>query len=83
MSNRMLVTGQSEIAKRIADALGFGEFHVRSLELSIDAGETVSVQALIYPTEEQFEALGGEIEKFAGFGRVKARVEFLYDQEKP
>ena len=82
MPDRMLVTGQLEIAKRIADALGFGEFHVRSLELSIDAGEVISVQALIYPTQEQLEALGGEIEKFAGFGHVKARVEFFYDQEK-
>lgn len=81
MSDRMLVTGSSEIAVRIAEALGFGEFHVRSLELVIDAAELIKVQAVIYPTREQLEALGGEIEKFREFGAVKGQVEFTYTEE--
>ncbi len=80
MPDQMLVTGSSEIAVRIAEALGFGEFHVRSLELVVDATEPITVRAVFYPTKEQFEALGGEIEKFRQFGAVKGEVEFTYEE---
>ena len=83
MSDHILVTGQSELAQRIANALGFEEFAVKSLELTVDADKPISVKAIVYPTKEQLEALEGEIEKFRQFGIVKASVEFNYEQERP
>jgi len=81
MPDRVFITGQSEVAQRIANALGLEGLLVKSLELIVHADKPIRVEAVIYPTEDQVEALGLEIEKFAGFGRSKARIEFLYDKE--
>lgn len=80
MSRKMLVTGQSDIAKRISNALGLEGLFVKSIKLTIDAGEAISVEAVFYPTEEQCEALGGEIEKFKQFGVVRGAVKFTYEE---
>lgn len=81
MSDKTFVTGRSEIAQRIADALGLKGFCVGSLELIIDPDHPITLKALIYPTKEQVEALGGEIEKFTGFGSVRGAVQFTYTEE--
>lgn len=81
MSDRMLVTGQSEVAGQIIDALGLKGLLVRSLQLKMDAESPISVEAVFYPTKEQVETLGLETEKFRGFGRSVAEVKFVYDQE--
>jgi hypothetical protein len=81
MSSKKLVTGSSEIATRIANALGFEGLFVKSVNIKIAADEVISVVAVIYPTKEQCEALGGEIEKFKQFGAVHGVVEFTYTEE--
>lgn len=81
MSDKTLVTGQSEIAERILNALGLKEFFVKSLELTINAEDPIRVDAVIYPTREQCESLGGEIEKFKQFGIVRGAVQFTYTEE--
>ena len=78
--SKMLVSGQSDIATRIINALGFEELFVKSIKMTIDAGEIISVEAVIYPTEDQCEALGGEIEKFTQFGVVRGEVQFTYEE---
>lgn len=80
MSKKMLVTGQSDIAKRISNALGLEGLFVKSIKLTIDAGEAISAEAVFYPTEEQCEALGGEIKKFKQFGVVRGAVKFTYEE---
>ena len=80
MSKRMLVTGQSDIAKRISNSLGLEGLFVKSIKLTIDADKAISAEAVIYPTEEQCEALGGEIEKFKQFGVVRGAVKFTYEE---
>lgn len=81
MSSKKIVTGHSEIAARISNALGLGELLVKSLKMTIVAEEILTVEAVIYPTEEQCEALGGEIEKFKQFGVVQGAVQFTYTEE--
>lgn len=81
MSSKKFVTGQSEIATRISNALGFEGLFVKSVKVTIDAGEIISVDAVIYPTEEQCEALGGEIKKFKQFGVVRGAVQFTYTEK--
>ena len=81
MSDKTIVTGRSEIATRILKALGLGEFFVKSLELTINAEDPIRVDAVIYPTREQCEALEGEIEKFKQFGIVRGAVQFTYTEE--
>ena len=78
--SKMLVSGQSDIATRIINALGFEELFVKSIKMTIAAGEIISVEAVIYPTEDQCEALGGEIEKFTQFGVVRGEVQFTYEE---
>jgi hypothetical protein len=80
MSEEKIVTGQSEIATRILNALGLEGFFVKSIKIAIAADEIISVDAVIYPTEEQCEALGGEIEKFKQFGVVRGAVQFTYNE---
>jgi hypothetical protein len=82
MSDKTFVTGQSEIAERISKALGLGELGVKSLELRIEAEDLIRVDAVFYPTREQCEALGGEIEKFKQFGVVRGAVQFTYTEKK-
>jgi len=81
MSSKKFVTGQSEIATRISNALGLEGLFVKSVKITIAADEIISVDAVIYPTEEQCEALGGEIEKFKQFGIVQGAIQFFYDEE--
>ena len=81
MSSKTFVTGQSEIATRISNALGLEGLFVKSVKITIAADEIISVDAVIYPTEEQCEALGGEIEKFKQFGVVRGAVQFTYTEE--
>ena len=81
MSSKKFVTGQSEIATRISNALGLEGLFVKSVKITIAADEIISVDAVIYPTEEQCEALGGEIEKFKQFGVVRGAVQFTYTEE--
>ena len=78
--SKMLVSGQSDIATRMINALGFEGLFVKSIKMTIDAGEIISVEAVIYPTEDQCEALGGEIEKFTQFGVVRGEVQFTYEE---
>ena len=78
--SKMLVSGQSDIATRIINALGFEELFVKSIKMTIAAGEIISVEAVIYPTGDQCEALGGEIEKFTQFGVVRGEVQFTYEE---
>ena len=78
--SKMFVTGQSDIATRMINALGFEGLFVKSIKMTIDAGEIISVEAVIYPTEDQCEALGGEIEKFTQFGVVRGEVQFTYEE---
>jgi hypothetical protein len=81
MSDKTLVTGQSKIAERIVNALGLEGLFVKSVGLKIDANDLIRVDAVIYPTQEQCEALGGEIEKFKQFGVVRGAVQFTYTEE--
>ena len=81
MSSKKFVTGQSEIATRISNALGLEGLFVKSVKITIASDEIISVDAVIYPTEEQCEALGGEIEKFKQFGVVRGAVQFTYTEE--
>lgn len=81
MSSKKFVTGQSEIATRISNALGLEGLFVKSVKITIAAGEIITVETVIYPTEEQCEALGGEIEKFKQFGAVQGTVQFTYTEE--
>jgi hypothetical protein len=78
--SKMFVSGQSDIATRMINALGFEGLFVKSIKMTIDAGEIISVEAVIYPTEDQCEALGGEIEKFTQFGVVRGAVQFTYEE---
>lgn len=78
--SKMFVSGQSDIATRMINALGFEGLFVKSIKMTIDAGEIISVEAVIYPTEDQCEALGGEIEKFTQFGVVRGEVQFTYEE---
>ena len=78
--SKMFVTGQSDIATRMINALGLKELFVKSIKMTIDADEIISVEAVIYPTEDQCEALGGEIEKFTQFGVVRGEVQFTYEE---
>jgi ABC-type phosphate transport system substrate-binding protein len=79
--SKMFVTGQSDIATRMINALGLKELFVKSIKMTIAAEEIISVEAVIYPTEDQCEALGGEIEKFKQFGVVRGAVQFTYTEE--
>lgn len=81
MSERILITGQSNVASRIVNALGLEDYHVKSLELTIDPESPIRVMADIYLTQEQVQALGGELEKFQGFGKTIATVEFNYNYQ--
>lgn len=81
-SKKMLLTGQSDEARQIADALGFSGFFVKSLQLTIDPDQAIRLDCVIYPTAEQVKALGGELEKFKGFGTVTADVTFNYEREE-
>ena len=78
--SKMFVTGQSDIATRMINALGFEGLFVKSIKMTIAADEIISVEAVIYPTEDQCEALGGEIEKFTQFGVVRGEVQFTYEK---
>lgn len=78
--SKMFVTGQSDIATRMINALGLEELFVKSIKMTIAADEIISVEAVIYPTEDQCEALGGEIEKFKQFGVVRGEVQFTYEE---
>jgi len=78
--SKMFVTGQSDIATRMINALGLKELFVKSIKMTIAADEIISVEAVIYPTEDQCEALGGEIEKFTQFGVVRGEVQFTYEE---
>jgi hypothetical protein len=78
--SKMFVTGQSDIATRMINALGLKELFVKSIKMTIAADEIISVEAVIYPTEDQCEALGGEIEKFKQFGVVRGEVQFTYEE---
>jgi len=78
--SKMFVTGQSDIATRMIHALGLKELFVKSIKMTIAADEIISVEAVIYPTEDQCEALGGEIEKFTQFGVVRGEVQFTYEE---
>ena len=78
--SKMFVSGQSDIATRMINALGLEGLFVKSVKMTIDAGEIISVEAVIYPTEDQCEALGGEIEKFKQFGVVRGEVQFTYEE---
>lgn len=78
--SKMFVTGQSDIATRMINALGFEGLFVKSIKMTIAADEIISVEAVIYPTEDQCEALGGEIEKFTQFGVVRGEVQFTYEE---
>jgi hypothetical protein len=80
VSSKKIVTGQSEIATRMINALGLEGLFVKSVKMTIDAGEIISVEAVIYPTEDQCEALGGEIDKFTQFGVVRGEVQFTYEE---
>jgi len=80
MSSKEFVTGQSEIAARISNALGFEGLFIKSVKITIAADEIISVDAVFYPTKEQCEALGGEIEKFKQFGVVRGAVQFTYTE---
>lgn len=73
-----LLTGQSSEATAIVRALGLDKYHIRSLQLIIEADRVIAVKTVIYPTAEQFKALGGAIEQFRGFGATIANVEFNY-----
>ena len=78
--SKMFVSGQSDIATRMINALGFEGLFVKSIKMTIAADEIISVEAVIYPTEDQCEALGGEIEKFTQFGVVRGAVQFTYEE---
>lgn len=78
--SKMFVTGQSDIATRIINSLGLEGLYVKSIKMTIAADEIISVEAVIYPTEDQCEALGGEIEKFKQFGVVRGEVQFTYEE---
>ena len=78
--SKMFVSGQSDIATRMINALGFEGLFVKSIKMTIAADEIISVEAVIYPTEDQCEALGGEIEKFTQFGVVRGEVQFTYEK---
>lgn len=78
--SKMFVTGQSDIATRMINALGLEGLFVKSIKMTIAADEIISVEAVIYPTEDQCEALGGEIEKFKQFGVVRGEVQFTYEE---
>jgi hypothetical protein len=62
------------------NALGLEGLFVKSIKMTIAADEIISVEAVIYPTEDQCEALGGEIEKFTQFGVVRGEVQFTYEE---
>lgn len=81
-SKKRLLTGQSDEARQIADALGLSGFFLKSLQLTIDPEHPIRVDCVIYPTAEQVEALGGELEKFKGFGTVTADVAFNYEYKQ-
>ena len=78
--SKMFVSGQSDIATRMINALGLEGLFVKSIKMTIAADEIISVEAVIYPTEDQCEALGGEIEKFKQFGVVRGEVQFTYEE---
>jgi hypothetical protein len=78
--SKMFVSGQSDIATRMINALGLEGLFVKSIKMTIAADEIISVEAVIYPTEDQCEALGGEIEKFTQFGVVRGEVQFTYEE---
>lgn len=78
--SKIFVSGQSDIATRMINALGLEGLFVKSIKMTIAADEIISVEAVIYPTEDQCEALGGEIEKFTQFGVVRGEVQFTYEE---
>jgi hypothetical protein len=78
---KRLLTGQSDEACQIAKALGLGDFCVKSLTITIDPERPITVEATIYPTEDQVKAMGGVIENFNGFGTTVADIQFIYERE--
>lgn len=78
--SKIFVSSQSDIATRMINALGLEGLFVKSIKMTIAADEIISVEAVIYPTEDQCEALGGEIEKFTQFGVVRGEVQFTYEE---
>lgn len=79
--HKRLLTGQSDEACQIAKALGLGDFHVRSLTITIDPEHPITVEVTIYPTEDQVKAMGGVIENFNSFGTTVADIQFNYERE--
>lgn len=73
-----LVTSRSSLVHPILNSLGLGDCRVSSLQLTISADDIIKVKAVIYPTEEQFMALGGEIEEFKQLTPVRSCVELVY-----
>jgi len=79
MPSKTFLSGSSDEALAIANALGFGDFAVKSLTLNIDADKVITATAVVYPTEDQIKALGGELKKFKGFGTAIATIDFNYE----
>ena len=77
-----LVTGRSNLAHPILNSLGLGDCLVSSLQLTISANDIITVKAVIYPTEEQFVALGGGIEEFKQLTPVRSCVELVYHENE-
>ena len=82
MSKGNLVTGRSDLIHPILNSLGLGDCLVSSLQLTISANDIIKVNAVIYPTEEQFVALGGEIEEFKQLTPVRSCVELVYRENE-
>jgi hypothetical protein len=82
MSKGNLVTGRSNLIPPVLNSLGLGDCFVSSLQLTISAEEPIKVKAVIYPTEEQFVALGGEIEEFKQLTPVRSCVELVYRENE-
>jgi len=68
----------SKKAERLAQASDLREAIAASIHLTINADELIKVKAVIYPTEEQFVALGGAIEEFKQLTPVRSCVELVY-----
>ena len=82
MSKGNLVTSQSDLIRPILNSLGLGDCCVSSFQLTVNADELIKVNAVIYPTEEQFVALGGGIEEFKQLAPVRSCVELVYRENE-
>ena len=78
---KAFLTGDSELASRIANSLGLEGISVNALSLHIEAGEVITADCRFFPTEEQLKSAAKEVAALEGGGIVMGKIELFYSSE--